>query len=484
MDGLEGDNDDFLDSFQSLIEHDDGSMMPFFPSYPESANSSVCPTNALDRGSKKRKCNPDADAIALVTEESMRALNVDLDSKDAKKMRRQIRNRLSAQFHRDRKNSHIKDLESAVAEKAQQISLLEKELKQLKDDNMRLLGLLSQQQQQSSSSSCTSSTSSEGSLTDAESALSSPYTSPFHEPMDHRAFSAMLPQMQGLPLPRALGFMAVLAVLAVCCMGNMPFPAAMTPLPSLQQHQQHQPVQPQAAQVLGRRRLSATEASNSSAPPEHTHMHLRRQPQDTSSTSSSSSSANTSHLADLFVRKDMVPFHAGQQYWQPGAGFSLSRIVMQGGVALFDPSLQLQAQAQDWPQATASAAGAASQVVPSARLLSAPPVSAAHAVKEQGKAQQPQWPALPPPPQAQAVDEGSTCRDCYAGLLARSNLVTVTLPASAIRMGTSLDNSQDGTMEGIIRMFNLTEATAPGDQMSAAMVEIDCILLNAKLMVK
>ena len=69
------------------------------------------------RQPKKRKLNPDAATIASCTEAALKDLDIDPESEDAKKMRRQIRNRLSAQFHRDRKNMYIKTFEDKVAEK-------------------------------------------------------------------------------------------------------------------------------------------------------------------------------------------------------------------------------------------------------------------------------------------------------------------------------------------------------------------------------
>lgn len=48
------------------------------------------------------KANPDAELIAAATEENLRLLNLDPNSKEGKKQRRRIRNRMSAQLHRER----------------------------------------------------------------------------------------------------------------------------------------------------------------------------------------------------------------------------------------------------------------------------------------------------------------------------------------------------------------------------------------------
>lgn len=81
---------------------------------------------------KKRKRtkrpNPDADLIASVTDEQMRLNNFDSNSKEGKKQRRKIRNRMSALLHRERKKMYIEALESMVREKDTHIKQLEMEL--------------------------------------------------------------------------------------------------------------------------------------------------------------------------------------------------------------------------------------------------------------------------------------------------------------------------------------------------------------------
>jgi hypothetical protein len=80
-------------------------------------------------GKRKRKRtkrpNPDADLISFATEEQMRLSNIDPNSKDGKKQRRKIRNRMSALLHRERKKMYIEALESMVREKDLRIKQLE-----------------------------------------------------------------------------------------------------------------------------------------------------------------------------------------------------------------------------------------------------------------------------------------------------------------------------------------------------------------------
>lgn len=101
--------------------------------------SSIASDRKSSRGAtKKRKFNPDAEAIARTTDETLRTMDVDPNSKEGKRKRRQIRNRLSAQFHRDRKNSHISELETALAEKETFIKQLQHQVLQLEEENKRL----------------------------------------------------------------------------------------------------------------------------------------------------------------------------------------------------------------------------------------------------------------------------------------------------------------------------------------------------------
>jgi hypothetical protein len=88
--------------------------------------------------SKKRKANPDADDIAKATEDALMQLGLDPNSDEFKLKKRQIRNRISAQTHRDRKNHHIVELEEEIASKNKRIEALENEIILLKQDNERL----------------------------------------------------------------------------------------------------------------------------------------------------------------------------------------------------------------------------------------------------------------------------------------------------------------------------------------------------------
>jgi len=88
--------------------------------------------------SKKRKYNPDAEIIAEETERTLKEQGVDPQSKEGKAKRRQIRNRLSAQFHRNRKNAHMDTMQQLLNEKDLEISSLRNEVSRLVAENEHL----------------------------------------------------------------------------------------------------------------------------------------------------------------------------------------------------------------------------------------------------------------------------------------------------------------------------------------------------------
>lgn len=88
---------------------------------------------------KKRKYNPNPDVIAQAVDEQLYSLEIDPNSKEGKKKKRQIRNRLSAQFHRDRKNEHIQNLEIQIDNKDKEIEALKNQVNFLISENTSLV---------------------------------------------------------------------------------------------------------------------------------------------------------------------------------------------------------------------------------------------------------------------------------------------------------------------------------------------------------
>ena len=80
----------------------------------------------------------DADLIASATEENLRKLGIDPLSNEGKKARRKIRNRLSAQLHRERKKGYISYLEELVKERDRRLLSASKFMQNLHRENFNL----------------------------------------------------------------------------------------------------------------------------------------------------------------------------------------------------------------------------------------------------------------------------------------------------------------------------------------------------------
>eukprot|EP01031_Cornospumella_fuschlensis_P036235 gene36235-43953_t len=236
-------------------------------------DSSLFDNGSVSKSSKKRKANPDSDAIAAVTEASLKAMNItDLDSKEAKKARRQIRNRLSAQFHRDRKNQYISSLEGQVAQQKQQIMLLQQEVDQLRAENQVLTERLSGR-----------SSGRERSYTDSDGLTTPPADSPLHPSSssgDESSVSsgsahAGVPALPGFAFSRPVLFLAMMCMACICCI-----PSLLSPSPNATLFSTYSmlnptfPAKPQAPDVslplspsssLPNRRLSAVPDNEESA---------------------------------------------------------------------------------------------------------------------------------------------------------------------------------------------------------------------------
>ena len=85
-----------------------------------------------------KKPNPDAELIAAATDENLRMLNIDPNSKEGKRQRRKIRNRMSAQLHRERKRAYIDTLEEQVRERDHKISQLLNHVRLVTQENEKL----------------------------------------------------------------------------------------------------------------------------------------------------------------------------------------------------------------------------------------------------------------------------------------------------------------------------------------------------------
>jgi len=93
--------------------------------------------NGVDKKRKRlsKPVNPDADLIFLATEECIKSMSIDPNSKEGKKQRKLIRNRMSAQMHRERKKAYITYLENIIRHRESVISSMQNKLTYLTKEN-------------------------------------------------------------------------------------------------------------------------------------------------------------------------------------------------------------------------------------------------------------------------------------------------------------------------------------------------------------
>lgn len=86
----------------------------YYGSDDEDEEDEVTNSNSKKKRKRQRSPNPDYDLITAATETNLRLLNINPDSKEGKAQRRRIRNKISAQMHRERKKAYIVYLENIV----------------------------------------------------------------------------------------------------------------------------------------------------------------------------------------------------------------------------------------------------------------------------------------------------------------------------------------------------------------------------------
>ena len=92
-------------------------------------------TKKKRKRTSQKQPSSDADLIATATEENLRKLGIDPDSNEGKKQRRKIRNRLSAQLHRERKKGYISYLEGLVKERDVKLSTVSIDMSRILSEN-------------------------------------------------------------------------------------------------------------------------------------------------------------------------------------------------------------------------------------------------------------------------------------------------------------------------------------------------------------
>ncbi|OQR82415.1 bZIP transcription factor [Achlya hypogyna] len=106
---------------------------------------SDCSSSSSSSSSKKRKNTSDGmfdndmgSAEEKIKEMERQLLSLDPDSKEAKKKRRLIRNRMSAQLHRERKKAYVVQLEEQLQAKDDEMAKMKAQLEALLAENKRL----------------------------------------------------------------------------------------------------------------------------------------------------------------------------------------------------------------------------------------------------------------------------------------------------------------------------------------------------------
>lgn len=560
--------------------------------------------NHKSTSSKKRKANPDADDIAKATEETLNQLGLDPNSEEFKLKKRQIRNRISAQSHRDRKNGHIQTLEQEIAVKNSIIADLQKELCAVKMENEALRYQLQRFPHERSSSiiSVQSGTASSRSQSIVDSSpsdsphvgsqspdysLSSNTNSATSSSPHITTISAAGPgAFAANPLVKSLSFLCVVCVLCLCDWSSMS---------GVQQDMSGDHL------VTNRRRLlEVADVTEFVTPPTTLLLNStslqptvsvakakavnlrRREPVSNDSHNSLTnlprlvSSMHNGASSMQYLSRDLIPFPITKgvqedwfSYQQRIQALSSSQIFLQSGFALFDPAFSASSFGSHEAAAALSRVQSAG-LVPSTttrtpvdrlnyRTLPAllPPADhtdgAAEAQNSAGRAKDSEtkrWPAAVTTrvlslPVIKALEEvtskhlvtrfsaqphdgagegaDASVREtplstedypehtpkqnaaaAAATLVSESNIVTVTLPATAIKLGHNLQESEQGTVDSILRMFNLTQqastlqqtkAFTPGTSsnvnqtesgalpsMQNAWVEMSCIVVGAKIM--
>lgn len=123
--------------------------------------SAIIDNDDIGVGDFNQLSKNEAELIAETTERNLIALGIDPDSKEGKKQRRKIRNRMSAQLHRERKKEYIDTLEAKVKDRDTIINQLQSKIKLLANENEMLrkrMNLSPGDFSDSSSSSTTNST--------------------------------------------------------------------------------------------------------------------------------------------------------------------------------------------------------------------------------------------------------------------------------------------------------------------------------------
>eukprot|EP01036_Dinobryon_divergens_P026972 gene26972-35677_t len=565
---------------------------------------------------KKRKLNPDSMLIAAATESTLKSLQIDPNSAEGKRKKRQIRNRMSAQFHRDRKNGYIKKLEEEISEKCAEIAKLKDTITILmmenaslqtqisnvsyrcpvQDSNVASLnnpGMISPSKvstDNDDSDSCSLPVHSNSSLLQSSSIGSdeeSTATMPTPPRIGSSSVINFLPSSRGMSVVnRSLTIVSAICMVAVCFLNSVQsgdYYSATTTSRRLTEidssmYVDVEPQQPILVAAVDIESISVPSARKdennstfSSVSPFNTSLflapdkivseakpntkkhlstskgrYLRANSNKDTGFNRTLGSSNetdrgdqpiyTSTDARTFPSKNMAvlmrasnsvskydnPF--GSLFGWPVNAFdfpvlSYSSVVMSEGHVLLDPALALShnplslSSSRQRPDAVSTASMDTYKPLPYKPLPQIPVMSLPLTMYDASTKGKPSVVAVETESKSMTtvpsqelvafegkkpwpiVDSESTRDD--SGLLAELNLVTIRLPASAVKVGKTWVDSEDSTVESIMNVLNLTDEdsnvqnnnttnTKSGGRgpyaVSHTSLEINCIILGAKLL--
>jgi len=114
----------------------------YYGSDDEDEDDEITNSNSKKKRKRQRSPNPDYDLITAATETNLRLLNINPDSKEGKAQRRRIRNKISAQMHRERKKAYIVYLENIVRHRESTILNMRDRMEVLLRENNELKGAI------------------------------------------------------------------------------------------------------------------------------------------------------------------------------------------------------------------------------------------------------------------------------------------------------------------------------------------------------
>lgn len=511
---------------RTKTEKKDTPVIPSYITVPVKAGpNDVLSVSSDEPNNKKRKMSfenvPSAAVIAQAAVDTLKAMNIDPNSKEGKAKKRQIRNRMSAQHHRDRKNAYIKELEERLALKDKEIKSLKAELQKVKCEH--------NPNQQSDLTSCETHSvpSEENHLSSANSSplhySNSPYIESVHDPeientktdeVDDGRYQSPL-AANGL-LGKAMSLVSMSCVVAVMLLGNFT-PVPQNAEPVMQSVEINRPSGnlPVLWEKNTQRRLTTLESKTDIVVDTLTvngkaltffkgeeklsqEQSLMKMEQEKSNkmenfkrssnlrgegSNKNSTKFNNTHFSELSYLTSIHPpptkYITNTNNWPITVDYptlSYSSVVVNDGRALLDPSLSMtmfkgkeslggkaaypsgQSSAHEFTSDFKSTVTPLLTTYPHTEEKTATSPTAQNAVSINNQHQAPNINGI------------------------KSNILNLQLPVNSVRVGKSWSESADTSIEKIMDALNITDNNVDNKLVEQSVsLEINCVILGAKL---